>query len=90
MINIISNESNNQVSDKILNITTLTKHHKFVYTFFELTDAMKLDAKVISIWIFEKINQLTKPTFKKVNSVAIDTCSLEHTVWNIFDSNPCP
>lgn len=42
MINIVSNKSNNQTEDKILNKTILTKNHEFFHPFSESAGIMKL------------------------------------------------
>ncbi len=56
LINIVSNENNNQAGDKILNITVLTKDHEFFYTYFKSCSAMNLIAKATAIWMLEKID----------------------------------
>lgn len=47
MINIISNKSNNQMEDKILNKMVLTKSYEFFYTFSKFAIAMKLITHII-------------------------------------------
>ena len=89
MINIVSDESNNQTDDRIFNMTVLTKYHESFHAFFKSAGAIKLDAQATATWMLEKIDQLTRSNFKKINSVATDTCSLECTVWDILSSDPC-
>lgn len=43
MINIISNKSNNQIGDTILNMTVFIKDYKSFYAFSKSADAMKFD-----------------------------------------------
>ena len=38
--------------------------------------------------MLEKIDQLTKSDFKKFNSVATDTCSLERAIGDILGADP--
>lgn len=87
MINIVSDESNNHTGDRILNMTVLTKDHESFHAFSESASAMKLDAEATATWMLKKIDQLTRSNFKKVNSVATDTCSLERAVWDILGSD---
>lgn len=84
MINTVSDESNNQAGNRILNMTVLTKDHESFHAFCESAGAMKLDAPATAAWMLEKIDQLTRSDFKKVNSIATDTCSLERAVWDIL------
>lgn len=53
MINIVSDESNNQAGDRILNMTVLTKDHKFFHAFSESAGVMKLDAQATAAWMLE-------------------------------------
>ena len=84
MINIVSDESNHQAGNRILNMTVLTKDHESFHAFSESAGAMKLDAQATAAWMLEKIDQLTRSDFKKVNSIATDTCNLERAVWDIL------
>ena len=86
MIKIVSDESNNQAGDRILNMTVLTKDHESFHAFSKSAGAMKLDAQATTTWMLEKIDQLTRSDFKKVNSVATDTCNHERAVWDILSS----
>lgn len=88
MINIVSDESNNQAGDRILKMTVLTKDHESFHAFSESAGAMKHDAQATAAWMLEKIDQLTRSDFKKVNSVATDTCSLEHAVRDTLSLDP--
>lgn len=68
MINIVSDESNNQAGNRILNMTVLTKDHESFHAFSESAGAMKLDAQTTAAWMLEKIDQLTRSDFKKVKT----------------------
>ena len=80
MINTVSDESKNQTGDRILNMTVLIKDLESFNIFSESADAMKLTAHLTAIWMPEKNDQLTKSDFKKVNSISVDTYSLELAV----------
>lgn len=80
MIDIVFNENNNQVDNKILNITVFTKDHEFFYIFFKSASVIKFDAQVTVAQMLENIDQLKRSDFKKVNCIIIDICSLEHAV----------
>ncbi len=61
-------------------MTVLIKDLESFNIFSESADAMKLTAHLTAIWMPEKNDQLTKSDFKKVNSISVDTYSLELAV----------
>ncbi len=89
MINIVFDESNKQARDKILHMTVLTKDPEFFHAYSEFAGVTKFTAYATVIWMLEKINQLTKSDFKKVNGITTDTHSLERAVWDILGVNQC-
>ncbi len=80
MINIVSNKNNNQVENKILNITILIKNQKLFYVYFESAWVMKLILHTTAIWMLEKIDQPTKSDLKKVQSIVTNIFRLECAV----------
>ena len=89
MINIVFDESNKQARDKILHMTVLTKDHELFHAYCEFAGVTKFTTYATAIWMLEKINQLTKSDFKKVNGIITDTRSFERAVWNILGINQC-
>ncbi len=81
-LNIISDESNNQPDDKILNMCVLMKNKQFFHAFSKSIDSMRLSAANTTVWMLNKMNILTHEDFRKINSVIIDTCNLKQSVWN--------
>ncbi len=53
-INIVSDESNNQMGDKILNLTVMTKDHEFFHAYSQSTSAIKLTANATATYIPRK------------------------------------
>lgn len=76
MINIISNKSNNQFNDCIMNMTVLTKNHEFFHIYLEFAGLLKLNAYDFVIWIFEKMTYLKNNYLEKIKSIIIDIYNL--------------
>ncbi len=81
-LNIISNESNNQSDDRILNMCMLIKNKQFFHAFSKSVNLMKLFAANMTVWMLNKMNILTYEDFRKINSIIINTCNLKQSVWN--------
>ena len=88
MINIVSDESNNQSGDRIMNMTVLTKDHQSFHAYSESAGSSKLDAHASAAWMLEKMTLLTDNHLEKINSIATDTCNLQCAVWDILAANP--
>ena len=87
MLNIVMNENDNQTKKRILNMCVLIQNHQSFHVISKSTDSMQLNARNEANWIIRQINDFTNDFFK-ICSFAIDTCSVQRSVWKHFIKKP--
>lgn len=88
LLNIISDENNNVKSERILNMTVLTKNLHAFYDFSESAGDRQLDATENVRWMLAKMLELTGSDLRKIHSVTTDICNLERATWDCLSQDP--
>lgn len=83
LLNFISDESNNQPGDRILNMCAMMKTQSF-HIHSESAKEISLSAPNTASWMLKVIDTTVDGDFKRVNSITTDTCNLERAVWDIL------
>lgn len=82
-LNIITDESENISKDRIINLSIGTDMGIFHYR-SENVGSMAFTADNIANWIMQKLDDLLRGDWNRINSFATDTCSTMLAVWKIL------
>jgi hypothetical protein len=85
--NIITDETSDISYNRILNLSVMANGNSF-HIFSENMAATRLTAENIARWLFRHLETLTGGNWRKINSVATDTCSIMRAVWDIMAIDP--
>ena len=87
-LNIVSDESNNINGARIANISI---HHPSIGSFHYLSqDIGTMQSKAVNIanWLKNHLQTLTNGDFKRINSIATDTCDTMLSMWEVAQFYP--
>jgi hypothetical protein len=80
-INVITDESTNINSKRIVNLSLNTKAHGIIHIKSEDIGSLSFTANNAAAWVREKLIDLTTNNLDRVNSVTTDTCSTMARMW---------
>lgn len=79
ILNVMIDESDNQIEKKILNMCVLIFNKQSFHIILESVESMQLNVRNEVIWIIRQLDNLTD-NFNKICSLATDTCSVQQSV----------
>ncbi len=88
LLNVISDESDNLKSERILNMTVLTKDHHAFFAFSESAGDKRLGTAENARWMLAKMLELTGGDLGQIHIVTTDTCSLERATLDCLSQDP--
>ena len=87
-LNFISDKSNNQPGNRILNMCVMAKEQSF-HVHFEAVGFQKLSAANTAKWMIATVEDIVKSDFARVNSFATNIYNLKQAVWDIVKQDSC-
>ena len=85
-LNIIFDESDDIVKNRIINISIQTDRGTFHYC-SEDAGSMAFTSQNITQWVMNKMNNLLHGDWERINSFATDTCSTMIGVWKLLEND---
>lgn len=85
-LNIIFDQSNNIVKNRIINIFIRSDKGTFHYC-SEIAGSMVFTSQNITQWVMNKLNNLLHGDWERINSSATDTCSTMLGVWKLLEND---